>query len=43
MMVPTYSRILNTIEQALWELVEEYWGIGKFFENLVDGQERNIA
>ena len=28
-MIPTYGMVLSAIEKALWELVEEYWGIKK--------------
>ena len=42
-MISTYGRVLSAIEKALQELVEEYRGIGKSLQNLVEGQERNIA
>ena len=42
-MIPTYGRIPSTIKKALWELVEEYRGVGKSLQDLVDGQERNMA
>ena len=42
-MIPTYGRVLSAIKKALQELVEEYWGVGKFLQNLVEGQERNMA
>ena len=42
-MIPTYGRVLSAIKKALWELVEEYWGVGKSFRDLVEGQERNMA
>jgi len=42
-MIPTYGGILSAIEKALWELVEEYQGVGKSFWDLVEGQERNMA
>ena len=42
-MIPTYGGVLNVIEKALWELMEEYWGVGKSLRDLVEGQERNIA
>ena len=42
-MIPTYGRVLNAIEKALQELVEEYQGVGKSLWDLVEGQERNIA
>ena len=38
--IPTYDRVLSAIEKAL---IEEYWGIRKFLQNLVEGQERNMA
>jgi len=42
-MIPTYGRVLSAIEKALQELVEEYQGVGKSLQNLVEGQERNMA
>ena len=42
-MIPTYSGVLSTIEKALWELMEEYRGVGKSLRDLVEGQERNTA
>ena len=42
-MIPTYGRVLSAIEKALWELVEEYRGVGKSLWDLVEGQERNTA
>ena len=42
-MIPTYGGVLSAIEKALRELVEEYWGVGKSFRDLVEGQERNTA
>jgi len=42
-MIPTYGGILSTIEKALRELVEEYWGVGKSLWDLVEGQKRNTA
>ena len=42
-MIPTYGRVLSAIKKALQELVEEYWGVGKSLQNLVEGQERNMA
>ena len=41
--IPTYGGVLSAIEKALWELVEEYWGVGKSLWDLVEGQERNTA
>ena len=41
--VPTYSRILSTIEKVLQNLVTGYWSIGKSLQNLVEDQERNMA
>ena len=35
--IPTYGRVLSTIKKALWELVEEYQGVGKSLWNLVKG------
>ena len=42
-MIPTYGRVLSAIEKALWELVEEYRGVGRSLQNLVESQERNTA
>ena len=42
-MIPTYDRVLSTIEKALWELVEEYWGVRRSLWDLVEGQKRNMA
>jgi len=42
-MIPTYGGVLSAIEKALQELVEEYRGVGKSFQDLVEGQERNIT
>jgi len=42
-MIPTYDRILNAIEKALWELVEEYQEVRRSLQDLVEGQERNMA
>jgi len=42
-MIPTYSGVLSAIKKALWELVEEYRGVGKSLWDLVEGQERNTA
>ena len=42
-MIPTYGRVLSAVKKALWELVEEYWGVGKSLWDLVEGQERNMA
>jgi len=42
-MIPTYGGVLSTIEKALRELVEEYQGVGKSLQDLVEGQKRNTA
>ena len=42
-MIPTYGGVLSAIEKALRELVEEYWGVGKSLQDLVEGQKRNTA
>ena len=42
-MIPTYGGILSAIEKALQKLVEEYQGVGKSLQDLVEGQEKNIA
>ena len=36
-MISTYSGILSAIEKTLQELIEEYWGVGKFLWNLLEG------
>ena len=40
---PTYGRVLSAIKKAFRELVEEYQGVGKSLQNLVEGQKRNMA
>ena len=42
-MIPTYGGVLSAIKKALWELMEEYRGVGKSLWDLVEGQERNMA
>jgi len=42
-MIPTYGGVLSAIEKALRELVEEYRGVRKYLQDLVEGQERNTA
>ena len=42
-MIPTYGGVLSAIEKALQELVKEYQGVGKSLQDLVEGQERNMA
>jgi len=42
-MIPTYGGVLSAIKKALWELVEEYQGVGKSLWDLVERQERNMA
>jgi len=42
-MIPTYGRVLNAIKKALQKLVEEYRGVRKSLQDLVEGQERNTA
>ena len=42
-MIPTYGRVLSAIEKALQELMEEYWGVRRSLQDLVEGQERNMA
>jgi len=42
-MILTYGGVLSAIEKALQELVEEYQGVRKFFQNLVESQERNMV
>ena len=42
-MIPTYGRVLSVIKKALQKLMEEYQGVGKSLQDLVEGQERNTA
>jgi len=42
-MISTYGRVLSAIEKALQELMEEYRGVRKSLQDLVEGQERNMA
>ena len=42
-MIPTYGGVLSAIEKALRDLVEEYRGVGKSLQDLVEGQERSTA
>jgi len=42
-MIPTYGGVLSAIEEALQELVAEYRGVRKSLQDLVEGQERNMA
>ena len=42
-MIFTYGRVLSTIEKALQKLMEEYRGVRKSLQDLVEGQERNMA
>jgi len=42
-MIPTYGGVLSAIKKALQKLMEEYWGAGKSFWNLVESQKRNTA
>ena len=42
-MISTYGKVLSAIEKALWELMEEYQGVGKSLQDLVEGQKRNTA
>ena len=42
-MISTYGGVLNAIEKVLRELVKEYWEVGKFFWDLVEGQKRNMT
>jgi len=42
-MIPTYGGVLSAIEKALRELIEEYRGVGKSLQDLMEGQERNMA
>ena len=42
-MIPTYGGVLSAIEKALRELVEEYRGVRKSLQDLVEGQKRNTA
>ena len=42
-MIPTYGGVLSAIEKALRKLVEEYRGVRKSLQDLVEGQKRNMA
>jgi len=42
-MIPTYGGVLSAIEKALQELMEEYRRVGKSLQDLVEGQEKNMA
>jgi len=42
-MISTYGGVLSAIEKALRKLVEEYRGVGKSLQDLVEGQKRNMA
>ena len=42
-MILTYGGVLSAIEKALQELVEEYQGVRKSLQNLVESQERNMV
>ena len=36
-MISIYGEVLSTIEKTLQELMEEYQGVGKFLQDLVEG------
>jgi len=42
-MISTYGGVLSVIKKTLQELVEEYRGVRKSLQDLVEGQERNMA
>ena len=42
-MISTYGGVLSVIKKVLQELVEEYQGVRKSLQDLVEGQERNMA
>jgi len=42
-MIPTYGGVLSAIEKALRKLMEEYQGVRKSLQDLVEDQERNMA
>jgi len=42
-MIPTYGRVLSAIKKAFQKLVEEYQGVGKSLQDLVEGQKRNTS
>jgi len=42
-MISTYGGVLSIIETALQELMEEYQGVRKSLQDLVEGQKRNIV
>ena len=41
--IPTYNGVLSAIKKALQELMEEYQGVSKSLQDLVEGQEQNMA
>ena len=42
-MIPTYGGVLSAIAKALQELMEEYWGVKKSLQDLIEGQKKNTA
>ena len=42
-MIPTYGGVLSAIKKVLRKLMEEYRGVGKSLQDLVEGQKRNTA
>ena len=42
-MISTYGRVLSAIEKAFQELIEKYQDIRRSLQDLIEGQERNIA
>ena len=35
-MIPTYGGVLSAIKKAFWELMEEYWEVGKSLRDLIE-------
>ena len=42
-MISTYGGVLSAIKKALQELMEEYRGVSKSLQDLVEDQEQNTA
>ena len=42
-MISTYSGVLSAIEKTLQKLVEKYQEVRRSLQDLVEGQERNMA
>ena len=42
-MIPTYGEVLSAIEKTLQELMEEYQGVKRSLQDLIENQKRNTA